>query len=187
MQPKLIILNGALGVGKSTLAEKYSANHPLTLQLDIDEVRRMISHFREEKEISGPLSKKIAGEMARTHLQAGYDIVISQIFIHENDLDNFKNIAQECGVKYFEFLLSISKKDSIQRFIERGKNAGYSDGFRPGGLVTIGGREKKLEQMYDDMMTMISKRSNTIIIESIEGDSESTYQKLMEYLNRIDM
>ncbi len=113
MQSKLIILNGALGVGKSTLAQKYAEDHPLTLQLDIDELRRMISHFREEKDISGTLSKKIAGEMARTHLQAGYDVVISQIFIQEEHLNNFKNIAQECGIKYFEVLLSISKRDSI--------------------------------------------------------------------------
>ncbi|MEP7167707.1 MAG: AAA family ATPase [Candidatus Woesebacteria bacterium] len=183
MKPKLIILNGALGVGKSTLAEKYAAEHPLTLKLDIDEVRRWISHFREEKEISGPLAKKISGEMARVHLQAGYDVIISQIFTQSEPLENLENIARGCGANFYEFLLTTSKEDSIRRFIERGKAEGYPDGFRPGGLVTLGGKEKKLEQMYDDMMLLISKRQNIKSIESIEGDIEDTYSKLLEKLD----
>lgn len=182
MKPKLIILNGALGVGKSTIAEKYAEAHPLTLKLDIDEVRRWMSNFREEKEISGPLAKKIAGEMARVHLQAGYDVVIAQTFIQTDSLEDLEGIAHECEADYYEFLLSNSKEDSIRRFIERGKSQGYADGFSPGGLVTLGGKEKKLEQMYDDMMVMISKRPNTKVIESIEGDIEGTYDKLLESL-----
>lgn len=180
MKPKLIILNGALGVGKSTLSEKYAEAHPLTLKLDIDEIRRWISNFREEKDISGPLSKKIANEMARVHLQAGYDVVISQIFIHEEPLENLEKVARECGADFYEFLISISREDSIRRFIERGKAQGYVDGFSPTGLVTLGGKEKKLIQMYDDMMALISKRPNTKTIESLEGDIETTYSKLME-------
>lgn len=180
MKPKLIIINGALGVGKSTIAEKYASEHPLTLKLDIDELRRWISNFREEKEISGPLSKKIACEVARVHLQAGYDVVISQIFIHEEPLDNLEKVAQDAGADFYEFLLAISKEDAIRRFIERGKADGYADGFSPGGLVTLGGKEKKLEQMYDDLMTLIAKRPQTIFINSEEGDAESTYQRLLE-------
>lgn len=180
MKPKLIILNGALGVGKSTLAEKYAEEHPLTLRIDIDEVRRLISHFREEKEVSGSLAKKIACEMTRVHLQAGYDVVIAQIFTQEESLESLKNIAENTRADFYEFLLSTSKKDSIERFIKRGKAEGYTDGFRPGGLVTIGGKEKKLEQLYDDMMTLVSKRPQTIIIDSKEGNIEETYQKLVE-------
>lgn len=182
MKPKLIILNGALGVGKSTIAEKYAEAHPLTLKLDIDEVRRWMSHFREEKEISGPLAKKIAGEMARVHLQAGYDVVIAQTFIQTGHLEDLEGIAHECEADYYEVLLANSKEDSIRRFIERGKSQGYADGFSSGGLVTLGGKEKKLEQVYDDMMVTISKRPNTKVIESREGDIEGTYNKLLESL-----
>ncbi len=182
MKPKLIILNGALGVGKSTLAEKYAEEHPLTLKLDIDEVRRWISNFREKKEISGPLAKKIAGEMARVHLQAGYDVVISQIFTQAEYIESLESIAKECKADFFEILLATSKENSIQRFIERGKSEGYQDGFRPGGLVTLGGKEKKLEQMYEAMMLMVSNRANTKIVESLEGDIAGTYNKLLENL-----
>ncbi len=184
MKPKLIILNGALGVGKSTLAERYAAEHPLTLKLDIDEVRRLMSNYREEKEISGLLAKKMAGEMARVHLKEGYDVVISQIFTQTEPLEGLEGIAEECGADFYELLLSISKEDSIRRFIERGKAEGYTDGFRPGGLVTTGGKEKKLAEMYDGMMTLVSKRPHTRIVESVEGDIDGTYKNLMEAVTR---
>ncbi len=180
MKPKLIILNGALASGKTSLAVKYAEGHPLTLKLDIDELRGRISHFREEKEISGTLSKKMAGEMARIHLQAGYDVIVSQIFTQRDPLENLETIANECGAHFYEILLSISKENSIKRFITRGKLEGYKDGFRPGGLVTLGGKEKKLEQMYHDMMTLVSQRSNVKILTSLEGDIEGTYQQLLE-------
>ena len=79
MKPKLIVINGPLGIGKSTLAKRYAEEHPLTLVLDIDDVWAMLSHWREEKEKSAPLSKKMAIEMARVNLEAGHDVVIPQI------------------------------------------------------------------------------------------------------------
>jgi len=54
MQPKLLVLNGPLGIGKSTLAARYSHDHPLTLNLDIDTVWAMLSHWREEKAATLP-------------------------------------------------------------------------------------------------------------------------------------
>ena len=120
--------------------------------------------------------------MARVHLQAGYDVVISQIFTQAEYIENLESIAKDCKADFFEILLAISKEDSIKRFVERGKLEGHQDGFRPGGLVTMGGKEKKLEQMYEDMMLMVSNRANTKIIESIEGDIAGTYNKLLESL-----
>lgn len=65
MKLKLILLNGPLGSDKSTLAECYADNHPVTLNLDIDNIWSTISHWREQKEVTGPLSKNIALTMAK--------------------------------------------------------------------------------------------------------------------------
>ena len=181
-KPKLIIINGALGVGKTTLAERYASKHPLTLQIDIDEVRRKMSFWREEKEMSGMLSKQIACEMARTHLLYLHDVVVSQIFIQSEHLEKLEAIAQACGADFHEFLLFIPREEAITRFVKRGQTAGYPDGFRPGGLVDLGGREKKVLQMYDDMMTMIARRPGTRVIAAQEGEIEATYRALRENL-----
>ena len=115
MKPKLIVLNGPLGIGKSTLAEKYADNHPLTLKLDIDNIWSTISHWREQKEISGPLSKRIALSMARIVLNDGHDVIVPQILQTEELANRFQELAIECNADYYEVLLSVSKDEAIRR------------------------------------------------------------------------
>jgi len=178
VKPKLIILNGPLGVGKSTLAKKYAEEYPLTLLLDIDEVWAMFSHWREKKEISAPLSKLMALEMARVNLTAGNDVVIPQIIQTAELAENFKALSKECGGEYIEVLLLVEKEESIRRFIKRGQEEGNPTGFRPGGIIDTGGREMKLAEMYDNMVDVLEHRQGVIKIEPILGDVDGTYSIL---------
>lgn len=182
MKPKLIILNGAPGVGKSTLAEKYADMHPLTLKLDIDVIRRFISNYREQFRESARLSKNLAVAMARTHLESGHDVVIAQCYRKPEDLEALEKLAEDCDVSFHEFLLSLPKEEAIARFIKRGQAEGAPDGFLPDGLVTRGGGRAKLESMYDEMMATVSHRPRTIVIEPLFDDTEGTYTELMKHL-----
>ncbi len=178
MKPKLIILNGPLGIGKSTLAKRYADDHPLTLNLDIDDVWSMISHWREQKDISAPLSKQMAIEMARINLISGHDVIIPQILQTDELADRFKLLAEKCGSNYYEILLIVDKEEAIRRFIIRGQADGNPSGFRPGGIIDTSGREKKLSEMYDYMSRVASTRANTVHITPILNDIEATYLEL---------
>ena len=182
MKPTLIVLNGAPGVGKSTLAEKYADMHPLTLKLDVDVIRRFISDYREQFQASGKLSKTLALEMARTHLQCGYDVIIAQCYRKPEYMEALEKLAQDCNAGFYEFLLSLSKAEAIARFIKRGQKEGAPDGFLPDSLVTRGGGKVKLESMYDEMMDTVSKRPNTKVIEPTLDDIAGTYAELMRHL-----
>ena len=46
--PRLILLNGPPAAGKSTLARRWSDDHPGTLLLDIDLLRTMVSGWQED-------------------------------------------------------------------------------------------------------------------------------------------
>ena len=184
MKPKLIILNGPLGVGKSTVAKRYADDHPVTLFLDIDDVWAMLSHWREEKEVSAPLSKQMALEMARINLTAGNDVIIPQIIQTSELIDKFEKLSNECGAKFYEILLSVDKDEAIQRFIMRGKADGNESGFRPGGIIDKGGREKKLAQMYESMNEVASSRPQVIKIEPILGDIEGTYKEMLKAIDK---
>ena len=48
MEPKLILLNGNPGMGKTTLANRYVDEHPLTLNLDVDRIWHMMGQWQAE-------------------------------------------------------------------------------------------------------------------------------------------
>lgn len=179
MQPKLIILNGPLGIGKSTLAKRYADDNALTLMLDIDNVWAMISHWREEKDISAPLSKHMALEMARINLHAGHDVIIPQILQTTELADSFEQLAKNCDAQYYEVLLTVDKDEAIKRFIQRGKNQGHPTGFRAGGIIDTCGREEKLAEMYDNMVEVSGTRHHVIKIEPIYDNIDETYSNLL--------
>ena len=171
-KPKLIILSGPLGSGKSTLAQKYADVHPLALNLDVDDVRMHLGQWREHPEESAKQSKRMAEEMARINLSAGYDVVIPQIYRLEEYVINLENIAKETQADFYEILLDLDKDEAIKRFMDRG-------GFHKGGLIEQGGGVKKLESMYDEMTALVEKRPKTIKIVPKLGDVEATYQELL--------
>jgi len=179
MKPNLIILNGPLGIGKSTLAKRYAEDHPLTLILDIDDVWAMLSHWRQEKEKSAPLSKQMAMAMARINLMAGNDVMIPLIVQTSELANDFERLAKECKASFYEILLNVDKGEALRRFIERGKSEGHPSGFRAGGIIDTNGRDKKLAEMYDNMMEIASTRSHIITVEPISGDVEKTYAKIV--------
>ncbi len=180
--PKLIILNGPLGIGKSTLAKKYADDHPLTLSLDIDELRTLLSHWREKKDDSAVLSKDMAIECARICLENGNDVVVPQIMREQDYLLRLEELAESENASFHEILLFAAKEESIERFKQRAVDGGHPTGFREGGLIAMGGREVKLAKMYDEMMSLAETRSNLVRVESIDGDIENTYKNVLANL-----
>jgi predicted kinase len=76
--PRLIVLNGPPGIGKSTVARRYVEDHPMTLALEQDVVRGLLGGWRPRETESGSLARELCLAMARTHLGAGYDVVVPQ-------------------------------------------------------------------------------------------------------------
>lgn len=180
MKPKLIILNGSLGIGKSTLASRFAEEHPLTLRLDIDDIRTYISHWREEDEESSVSSKQMAIAMIKVHLSLGHDVVVPQIVQKTEFFEQFEQAAKEAGADFIEVLLLVDKDEAIKRFKERNYAQGHASGFRPGGLIDTGGREVKLSEMYDNMIETASKRPRTIRIKPELGKEVETYAELLK-------
>jgi len=183
MKPKLIILNGPLGIGKSTLANRFAEEYPLTLRLDIDDMRTYISHWREQAEQSAVSSKQMALAMTKVHLLLGHSVVIPQIVRKTEFFEQFEEVAHETGADFFEVLLLTDKEEAIRRFKERNYAQGHASGFRPGGLIDTGGRETKLASMYDEMIETANQRPNTIKIEPELGKKDETYKELVERIN----
>jgi len=169
MKPKLIIINGPAGVGKNTIAELYKEDHPRSLIVDIDEVRRTIPNYRENREQSYKEACDLVYEQTKKHLLNGGDVVIPNIIKKVEVFNSLEKITSECNADFYEFVLWTTKEDAIRRAIKRG--------FRPNSLL----QEDKLSGMYDDLQEVIKNRENTIKIVSIEGQPEEAYVNLVKF------
>jgi len=68
----------------------------------------------------------------------------------------------------------------VRRFILRGQKDGNPTGFRPGGIIDTGGREKRLVRMYDEMIEFVKTRPKAKVIHPKFNDIESTYEQLIQ-------
>lgn len=105
-RPRLILLNGLPGVGKSTIAKAYVADRPGTLNLDIDVLRTLLGGEWSE---TAELGRSLALSIAQTHLTSGYDVVVPQLVADPAQLARF-----EAAAKDFTFVLVMVRGGSRQ-------------------------------------------------------------------------
>lgn len=115
-----IHVNGPPGIGKSTLAQMYVDEHPLVLNLDIDQVRCLPGGWRERFGEAGELVRPIALGMAASHLRAGYDVVMPQFLGRASEIERFAAVAHENSAHFAELVVMDTKERSIGRFDGRG-------------------------------------------------------------------
>jgi predicted kinase len=164
---RLILVNGAPGGGKSTVARMYADAHPLTLCLDIDQVRDMLGQWRRDAVAAGLLARAIALAAARTHLAAGHDVVIPQFVGRVAFIEQLAELAREVNARFHEIVLLDSKENSLRRFAARGPVDG-----RP---VTAA----ELAEMYDRLLGVIAARPDTTVVRTRDGEIDRAYRDFL--------
>ena len=186
MKPKLIVLNGNPGMGKSTLSQRYVDEHPMTLHLDIDRLWHMLGQWQASMPQSERQKYKFAYALADVHLADGQDVIVADHIQQAEIYQRFQKIAESHNAVYVEVVLLSTLEDAIERCKTRAKNMGYQTGFRPGGVLDTNGREAKLANMHQNMLAAVATREHMIRIASIEGDIEGTYQQLHNVITSSD-
>ena len=69
--PRLILLNGPPGIGKSVLAQLWADDHPGVLNLDIDRLRVLVGGWRERFAETGEIVRWRWAWLGRTCAAAG--------------------------------------------------------------------------------------------------------------------
>ena len=184
-QPRLILFNGPLGIGKSTLAEMYSQRHPLTLNLDMDLIRDRLGQWREHRRQSEAMAWEMACQMAEIALKASSDVVIAHTTRQPAKFAQLEELAQKTDARLHEILLLAPKVESIRRFVARGQLSGFKLGYRPGGLIGQSGGMAWVESMYDEVADVAQQRSQTTtVINPNYGEPEETYRQILALVGR---
>lgn len=157
---KLIIINGPCGAGKSTLSAKLHASMPLSFLLDIDAQRGFISHYREQREMSGKMILVISMAIIKSCLEAKCDVIVDKMIFDPAICDSYHEIAKTYGADVYEIILWAPKEVIMKRANERG--------WRENGLLT----PEKCELFWDRINELKENRPKARIVD-VENITEN--------------
>ncbi|NLT55195.1 MAG: ATP-binding protein [Actinomycetales bacterium] len=177
--PRLIVINGPPGCGKSTLAARYVADHPLALDLDIDRVRGCLGRWLSTPQEAGRRARAIALASGRVHLTAGYDVVVPQYLGRTEFLEQLEEVADETGADFHEIVLMDTRENAVRRFVERARTSTEQVHLDARELVDRCGGVDVLAELYDRLLDVLAARPAATVLRIEEGRVDDTYRDLL--------
>lgn len=181
---RLIHLNGPPGIGKSTLARRYAAEHPGVLNCDIDVLRTLIGGWASDFGGAGALIRPAALAMIEAYLANGHDVVLPQMLANPKELARFEACAINARAHFIERVLMDTPAASVERFHRRGSSEGedpWHDQVRA--IVSADGGDQALARWHAALERLLAERPNAVVIVSADGAIDETYCALVKSLD----
>lgn len=172
MTRRLILLNGMPGIGKSTIARRYAADHPGTLVCDVDLLRTLVSGWENDFPGAGALIRPAALGFIGGYLAESGDVVLPQLLSRIFELERFERVALAAGAGFVEVMLIDETYDADRRL--RARAAGSQGWANPVLHVS----EDALAGYRAGLAQVLRARPATRLVSSIGGDLEATYAAL---------
>lgn len=185
--PRLVLLNGAPGSGKSTLARRFAEDHPLTLVLDVDQVRGMLGRWLDHPTEAGMLARELATAMARAQLQAGHDVLVPQYLARLDFVETLERLAVDLGIGFVELALLSDRDDVVRRFEHRSETSCDPAHVQAAEIQRRSGGRPQLAATHDELLAVITARPATEAITTVDGDIDGTYAQLLAGLERLTL
>lgn len=117
-RPKIIVLRGNSGSGKSTIAYKLrTVTEPMAIVIEQDHFRQKI--VAQKGEESRELTKKLIHMITDTGLRSGRDVIIEGIFTRTRWQDLFEEIIKNYDAETYFFYFDIPLDETMRRHTTR--------------------------------------------------------------------
>jgi predicted kinase len=116
---RLVLINGAPGSGKSTIASSLAQDRPLTLALDVDALKHALGRWDIDTASSGIHARRLSLALAREQLRSGYDVVVGQYLAKTPFIEDLERLAGECGAQFHECVLDLDAATLAARLAAR--------------------------------------------------------------------
>lgn len=181
MVATLIHLNGAPGVGKSTIADRYLADHPGVLNCDIDRLRCLVGGWTDDFVAAGEVVRPLALAMIRTHLDRGRDVLLPQLLADEGERSVFRLAAVGAGHRYLQVVLQSQPGQASARFHGRSDEDPLHAVVRA--VVDRDGGAAAIDDV-DRRLARVAEGSETVRVDA-SGDVESTYRAVVAAIEAV--
>jgi predicted kinase len=176
---RLVLINGAPGSGKSTLARRYADDHPLTLVLDIDQVRGMLGRWMDASADAGRLARGMAVAMARVHLESGHDVVVPQFLGRLDLVQRLQQLCEDTATDFIEVALLSSPQDAADRFTRRSAQPDSAEHRDAAELLDRSGGLGEMPEIYRRLLEVVAARPDTRTITTVDGEIDQAYRDLL--------
>lgn len=120
----VVLLNGAPGVGKSTLADLVIRQRPMMLGLDVDGIKHALGRWDDDAGLAGRHARRLAVALIRAHLASGYDVAVAQYLARTEFIEELERVSADSGAQFVEVVLVVDVPDLSQRLRERQAHPG---------------------------------------------------------------
>ncbi len=179
--PRLVLVNGLPGSGKSSLARRHAEEHPLTLVLDVDIVRGLLGAWMKEPTRAGLLARDLALAMARTHLRGGRDVVVPQFLARLDFVEQLASLAAELDARFVEIALVVDPSLAARRLVQRALHPLRPEDSDAAALLARQGGPDSLRDLQAQLETVLTARPDTHRLAS-GGDPDSVLVALRQVL-----
>jgi len=178
---RLIHLNGPPGVGKTSLARRYLADHPLSLMVDVDTLRVSLGQWETHEE-SRLLARELALALIGAHLAAGHDVVIPQYLGRIVFIERLQVTAEQHRAAFVEVLIVANHSTAVDRFRRRREKMGTLPDRHPEADVNDSDVDEIVTKAIGQLAEISRQRPETRTVPAT-GDLEQTYRQLLATLN----
>ena len=172
--PLVLHLNGAPGVGKSTLAGRWAADHPGTLLLDVDVLRTWVSGWRADFVATGALVRPVALAMLTAYVGQGRDVVLPQLLADPAELEKFRRAAAGAGARWVEVL--VEADDARRRFTARTVDEPHLEAVH---RLVADAEPDHVEKCVVRLRELADAGPGTIRLATSNGDVDGAYAALV--------
>jgi predicted kinase len=114
----VLLLNGAPGIGKSTLARRLARDLPGMVVVDVDVIRTSLPEWSARPE-SRLEARSLAIDRVEAALVEGHDVVVPQLLARPEFADELAGVAATQGARFLEVLLRAPLAEVTDRFLAR--------------------------------------------------------------------
>jgi predicted kinase len=182
---QLILINGLPGSGKSTVARSVATERPLSLVLDVDVVRGLLSGWIDTPTTAGLLARELALAMCATHLGAGYDVLVPQFLGRPEFVVALEEAAREAGVPFVEIALLLPPERAAERVAKRSAASARREHADAGALLEPEGGASALAEMEHRLITVLDDRPATLRVDA-DREPEAVRQEVRGCIDRAD-
>jgi len=115
----LVLLNGAPGTGKSTIADLLSESDPVGVALDLDLMKHALPQWPIDPTDAGLEARALCLSRARAHLLAARNVYLGQYLAKPQFIEQLEDLTRSVRCQFIELILVLNNEQLAERIALR--------------------------------------------------------------------